>query len=134
MSSRPIIISEDIATDSAVRRLIYDAGNSIEDLITLCEADITTKNIKKSTKYQNNFKIVRKKITDVEERDSVRNFQPPITGQIIMEYYKIKPCKEIGVIKEKIKNAILDGEIKNEYSEAFELMIKIGKSLRLKDE
>ena len=134
MSSRPIVISEDIATDSAVRRLIYDAGNSIEDLITLCEADITTKNIKKSTKYQNNFKIVRKKITDVEERDSVRNFQPPITGQIIMEYYKIKPCKEIGVIKEKIKNAILDGEIKNEYSEAFELMIKIGKSLRLKDE
>jgi poly(A) polymerase len=134
MSSRPIIISEDIATDSAVRRLIYDAGNSIEDLITLCEADITTKNIKKSTKYQNNFKIVRKKITDVEERDSVRNFQPPITGQIIMEHYKIKPCKEIGVIKEKIKNAILDGEIQNEYSEAFELMIKIGKSLRLKDE
>ena len=134
MSSRPIIISEDIATDSAVRRLIYDAGNSIEDLITLCEADITTKNIKKSTKYQNNFKIVRKKITDVEERDSVRNFQPPITGQIIMEHYKIKPCKEIGVIKEKIKNAILDGEIKNEYSEAFELMIKIGKSLGLKDE
>ena len=134
MSSRPIIISEDIATDSAVRRLIYDAGNSIEDLITLCEADITTKNIKKSTKYQNNFKIVRKKITDVEERDSVRNFQPPITGQIIMEHYKLKPCKEIGVIKEKIKNAILDGEIKNEYSEAFELMIKIGKSLRLKDE
>ena len=134
MSSRPIVISEDIATDSAVRRLIYDAGNSIEDLITLCEADITTKNIKKSTKYQNNFKIVRKKITDVEERDSVRNFQPPITGQIIMEHYKIKPCKEIGVIKEKIKNAILDGEIKNEYSEAFELMIKIGKSLGLKDE
>jgi len=134
MSSRPIIISEDIATDSAVRRLIYDAGNSIEDLITLCEADITTKNIKKSSKYQNNFKIVRKKITDVEERDSVRNFQPPITGQIIMEHYKIKPCKEIGVIKEKIKNAILDGEIKNEYSEAFELMIKIGKSLGLKDE
>ena len=134
MSSRPIVISEDIATDSAVRRLIYDAGNSIEDLITLCEADITTKNIKKSSKYQNNFKIVRKKITDVEERDSVRNFQPPITGQIIMEHYKIKPCKEIGVIKEKIKNAILDGEIKNEYSEAFELMIKIGKSLGLKDE
>ena len=134
MSSRPIVISEDIATDSAVRRLIYDAGNSIEDLITLCEADITTKNIKKSTKYQNNFKIVRKKITDVEERDSVRNFQPPITGQIIMEHYKIKPCKEIGIIKEKIKNAILDGEIKNEYSEAFELMIKIGKSLGLKDE
>ena len=134
MSSRPIVISEDIATDSAVRRLIYDAGNSIDDLLTLCEADITTKNIKKSFKYQNNFKIVRKKITDVEERDSIRNFQPPITGEIVMEYYKIKPCKEIGIIKEKIKNAILDGEIQNDHNEAFELMIKIGKSLGLKDE
>ena len=134
MSSRPIVISEDIATDSAVRRLIYDAGNSIEDLLTLCEADITTKNIKKSNKYQNNFKIVRKKIIDVEERDSIRNFQPPITGEIIMDHYKINPCKEIGIIKEKIKNAILDGEIQNDYSEAFELMLKIGKSLGLKDE
>jgi putative nucleotidyltransferase with HDIG domain len=134
MSSRPIVISEDIATDSAVRRLIYDAGNSIDDLLTLCEADITTKNIKKSIKYQNNFKIVRKKITDVEERDSIRNFQPPITGEIVMEHYKIKPCKEIGIIKEKIKNAILDGEIQNDHNEAFELMIKIGKSLGLKDE
>ena len=134
MSSRPIVISEDIATDSAVRRLIYDAGNSIDDLLTLCEADITTKNIKKSIKYQNNFKIVRKKITDVEERDSIRNFQPPITGEIVMEHYKIKPCKEIGIIKEKIKNAILDGEIQNDHNEAFELMIKIEKSLGLKDE
>mgnify|MGYP001354602774 FL=1 len=133
MSSRPIVISEDIATDSAVRRLIYDAGNSIEDLLTLCEADITTKNIKKSVKYQNNFKIVRKKITDLEERDSIRNFQPPITGEIIMEHYKIKPCKEIGIIKEKIKNAILDGEIQNEYDQAFELMIKIGDSIGLKN-
>ena len=133
MSSRPIVIAEDIATDSAVRRLIYDAGNSIEDLLTLCEADITTKNIKKSVKYQNNFKIVRKKITDLEERDSIRNFQPPITGEIIMEHYKIKPCKEIGIIKEKIKNAILDGEIQNEYDQAFELMIKIGESIGLKN-
>jgi putative nucleotidyltransferase with HDIG domain len=133
MSSRPIVIAEDIATDSAVRRLIYDAGNSIEDLLTLCEADITTKNIKKSVKYQNNFKIVRKKITDLEERDSIRNFQPPITGEIIMEHYKIKPCKEIGIIKEKIKNAILDGEIQNEYDQAFKLMIKIGDSIGLKN-
>ena len=134
MSSRPIIISDDIVTDSAVRRLIYDAGNSIEDLLTLCEADITTKNIKKSVKYQNNFKIVRKKIIDVEERDSIRNFQPPITGEIIMKHYKIKPCREIGIIKEKIKNAILDGEIKNDFNEAFELMTKIGESMGLKDE
>ena len=134
MSSRPIIISDDIVTDSAVRRLIYDAGDSIEDLLTLCEADITTKNLKKSIKYQNNFKIVRKKIKDVEERDNIRNFQPPVTGEIIMNHYNIKPCKEIGLIKEKIKNAILDGDIKNDYEEAFELMLEIGKSMGLKDE
>ena len=134
MSSRPIIISDDIVTDSAVRRLIYDAGDSIEDLLTLCEADITTKNLKKSIKYQNNFKIVRKKIKDVEERDNIRNFQPPVTGEIIMNHYNIKPCKEIGLIKEKIKNAILDGDIKNDYEEAFKLMLKIGKSMGLKDE
>ena len=134
MSSRPIIISDDIVTDSAVRRLIYDAGDSIEDLLTLCEADITTKNLKKSIKYQNNFKIVRKKIKDVEERDNIRNFQPPVTGEIIMNHYNIKPCKEIGLIKEKIKNAILDGDIKNDYEEAFELMLEIGESMGLKDE
>ena len=134
MSSRPIVISEDIVTDSAVRRLIYDAGNSIDDLLTLCEADITTKNIKKSVKYQNNFKVVRKKIRDVEERDSIRNFQPPITGEVIMKHFNIKPCKEIGIIKEKIKNAILDGEILNDYDEALDLMIKIGKSIGLEDE
>ena len=134
MSSRPIIISEDIVTDSAVRRLIYDAGNDIDDLLTLCEADITTKNMKKSLIYQNNFKIVRQKIKDVEERDSIRNFQPPITGEIIMAYFNIKPCKEIGLIKEKIKNAILDGDIRNDYKEAHDLMVKTGKSLGLKDE
>jgi poly(A) polymerase len=134
MSSRPIIISEDIVTDSAVRRLIYDSGDSMDDLLTLCEADITTKNLKKSLKYQNNFKIVRNKIKAVEERDSIRNFQPPITGEIIMNHFKIKPCKEIGIIKEKIKNAILDGEIINDYDQAFELMLKIGESIGLKDE
>lgn len=131
MSSRPIIISEDIVTDSAVRRLIYDAGDDIEDLLTLCEADITTKNIKKSIEYQNNFKIVRKKIELVEKKDKIRNFQPPITGDVIMSHFNLKPCKEIGIIKEKIKNAILDGEIKNEYKDAFNLMIKIGISLGL---
>ena len=134
MSSRPIIISEDIVTDSAVRRLIYDSGDSMDDLLTLCEADITTKNLKKSLKYQNNFKIVRNKIKAVEERDSIRNFQPPITGEIIMNHFKIKPCKEIGMIKEKITNAILDGEIINDYDQAFELMLKIGESIGLKDE
>ena len=134
MSSRPIIISEDIVTDSAVRRLIYDSGDSMDDLLTLCEADITTKNLKKSLKYQNNFKIVRNKIKAVEERDSIRNFQPPITGEIIMDHFKISPCKEIGIIKEKIKNAILDGEILNDYDQAFDLMLKIGESIGLKDE
>tara|TARA_B100000989_G_scaffold266810_1_gene220539 strand:- start:1841 stop:3271 length:1431 start_codon:yes stop_codon:yes gene_type:complete len=131
MSSRPIIISDDVVTDSAVRRLIYDAGDSIEDLLVLCEADITTKNQKKFIKYQNNFKVVRKKIKDVEGRDNIRNFQPPVTGEIIMNHYKIKPCKEIGIIKEKIKNAILDGEIKNDFDEAFNLMLKIGQSIGL---
>jgi len=134
MSSRPIIISEDIVTDSAVRRLVYDAGEDIDDLLTLCEADITTKNLKKSLIYQNNFKIVRKKIIDVEERDNIRNFQPPISGEIIMKYFKIKPCKEIGLIKDKIKNAILDGDIKNDYEEAHNLMVEIGNSLGLQDE
>ena len=132
MSSRPIIISEEIVTDSAVRRLIYDAGDTIDDLLIMCEADITTKNQKKFIEYQNNFKIVRNKIKDVEERDNIRNFQPPITGKIIMDYFKIKPSKEIGIIKEKIKNSILDGEIKNDYDDAFELMKKVGNSLGLK--
>ncbi len=134
MSSRPIIISEEIVTDSAVRRLIYDAGDAINDLLTLCEADITTKNSEKILKYQNNFKIVRKKIKDVEERDNLRNFQPPIKGDTIMKYYNIKPCKEVGFIKDKIKNAIIDGEIKNEYDEAFNLMLKIGLEIGLRNE
>ena len=134
MSSRPIVLAQDIVTDSAVRRLIFDAGDYVEDLLTLCEADITTKNLKKSLKYQNNFKIVRNKIKAVEERDSIRNFQPPITGEIIMDHFKISPCKEIGIIKEKIKNAILDGEILNDYDQAFDLMLKIGESIGLKDE
>ena len=134
MSSRPIIISDDIVTDSAVIRLIYDAGDSIEDLLTLCEADITTKNEEKSKKYQNNFKVVRKKILDVEKKDNIRNFQPPVSGEIIMNHYKIKPCKEIGLIKEKIKNAILDGEINNDYDQAFKLMLRIGDEMGLKDD
>ena len=134
MSSRPIIISDDIVTDSAVRRLIYDAGDSIEDLLTLCEADITTKNEEKSKKYQNNFKVVRKKILDVEKKDNIRNFQPPVSGEIIMNHYKIKPCKEIGLIKEKIKNAILDGEINNDYDQAFKLMLRIGDEMGLHDD
>ena len=131
MSSRPIIIAEEIVTDSAVRRLIYDAGDSIDDLLTLCEADITTKNKRKFEKYHNNFKIVREKIKKVEEKDNIRNFQPPVTGEIIMKHFKIGPCKEVGIIKDEIKNAILDGEIENNYKSAFNLMKIKGKSLGL---
>ena len=131
MSSRPIIIAKEIVTDSAVRRLIYDAGNSIDDLLTLCEADITTKNKRKFKKYHNNFKIVRKKIKKVEEKDNIRNFQPPVKGEVIMKHFKIGPCKEVGIIKDEIKNAILDGEIENDYKSAFNLMKIKGKSLGL---
>lgn len=131
MSSRPIAIADDIATDSAVRRLVFDAGDHIEDLMTLCEADITTKNPVRFKKYHNNFKNVRKKIVEVEERDHIRNFQPPVSGEIIMETFNLKPCREIGIIKETIKEAILEGVIPNDYDAAYQLMLKEGKRLGL---
>ena len=128
LSSRPIAIVDDDVTDSAVRRLIFDTGDHLDDLMMLCEADITTKNPNRYRKYHNNFKVVRNRIQEVEERDKIRNFQPPVSGKEIMETFQIEPCREVGEIKAKIKEAILDGDIPNDYEAAFQYMLKEGEA------
>ena len=128
---RPIVLAKDIVTDSAIRRLLFDAGNDIEDLMTLCDADITSKNINKVKKYLNNFQLVRKKLKIVEQKDQIRNFQPPINGIEIMQLFNIKAGKEIGILKKSIKDAILDGKIENNRDEALKFIYKKAKELNL---
>ena len=131
LSSRPIALIDDGTSDSALRRLLFDAGEDLEDLFTLCKADITTKNASKQEKFKKNFEYVAKKIKEVEEKDHVRNFQPPISGEEIMEMFSLKPGREIGILKEKVKEAILEGEIANDKDEARNFVIKEAKILGL---
>jgi len=129
---RPIALVKGHVTDSAIRRLLFEAGDDIEDLMTLCNADVTSKNEFKVVKFRKNFELVAQKLKDVEEKDRVRNFQPPISGELIMQLFEIGPCAEIGTLKTKIKDAILEGAIANEYDEAYQYLMEIAAEIGLK--